>query len=157
MAIIPTVEQIEGYLESVEELFYTSLSASTPDLPNVREVINRLWEDVSRFGPQALPPLSDIKIPGLGPFEVPPPPPPPPPPKSPFEMLTDWAGGHRWTIAAVGIGIVGVGVAAGFGRLHYKSRVGMRKVKASGNQERRQVVGTFRPSPEYAMIAEYSM
>lgn len=142
MAIIPTVEQIEDYLESVEELIYSSLSASTPDLPNVREAINRLWEDVSRFGPQALPPLPDLKIPGLGPFEVPPPPPPPPPPKSPFEMLYDWAESRRWTIAAVGLGVVGVGLAAGFGRAHYRRKVGLRKLKASASQERRQVVGT---------------
>ncbi len=141
MAIIPTVEQIEDYLESLEELFYSSLSASTPDLPNVREAINRLWEDVSRFGPQALPPLPDIKIPGLGPFEVPPPPPPPPPPKAPLEMLADWAESRRWTIAAVGLGAIGIGVLAGVGKFHLKRKAGLRKLKASATQERRQVVG----------------
>ncbi|KAI0080504.1 hypothetical protein K474DRAFT_1657631 [Panus rudis PR-1116 ss-1] len=140
--LIPTVQQIEDYLESLEELIYSSLSAATPDLPNVREAINRLWEDVSRFGPQALPPLPEIHIPGLGTFEVPPPPPPPPPPKSLWEKSADWAVEHKWATISIGLGILGLGVLGSYTAIQWKGSVRSRKnlrAKASSN-ERKQVV-----------------
>ncbi|OBZ69313.1 hypothetical protein A0H81_10967 [Grifola frondosa] len=72
--IVPTIEQIEAYFESLEELIVSSVSAAAPTCP----------------GPQSLPTLS-----GLGPFEVPPPPPPPPPPKSFWENAADWVAHTR--------------------------------------------------------------
>ncbi|CAL1705225.1 unnamed protein product [Somion occarium] len=138
--IIPTVEQIEDYLESLEELLFSSLSAATPDLPNVRQAIQRLWEDVSRYGPQALPPLPDLHIPGLGAFEVPPPPPPPPPPKSFVEKSTEWIADHKWTATGVGIGIIGAGLLTVYGTAYYQQNLKPRKVRATTSTERRQVV-----------------
>lgn len=143
--IIPTAEQIEDYLDSLEEMFFSSLSAATPDLPNVREAIQRLWEDVSRFGPQALPPLSDIHLPSLGTFEVPPPPPPPPPPRSFIESSTDWFAEHKWTSASVGLGLViGAGLLTAYGSGYYRPKLRRSKTRATSanpTNERRQVVG----------------
>lgn len=141
--IVPTAEQIEDYLQSLEEMFFSSLSAATPDLPNVREAIQRLWEDVSRFGPQALPPLPDIHLPGLGTFEVPPPPPPPPPPQSFIERSTDWVAEHKWTSASVGIGLViGAGLLTACGTGYYRPKLKRSKARAANAaNERRQVIG----------------
>ena len=49
--VFPTIEQIEDYMESLEELLFSSLQAATPDLPRVSEAIHRLWEDVSLIYP----------------------------------------------------------------------------------------------------------
>ncbi|THH27049.1 hypothetical protein EUX98_g7133 [Antrodiella citrinella] len=139
--MVPTIEQIEDYLESVEELFFASLSAASPDLPNVRQAIQRLWEDVLRHGPQALPSLPDLHLPGLGAFEVPPPPPPPPPPKSMFDKTADWMGEHKWTTAFVGISLISAGLLVGYSTLQYQHHMRSRKtVRASGSTERRQIV-----------------
>ena len=96
--VLPTIEQIEDYLESVEELVVSSLSAATPDLPKVSEAINRLWQDVLRHSPQAVP----ASLKGLGAFEVPPPPPPPPPP--PVSSVSPPPAVRMVTISASGRG-----------------------------------------------------
>ncbi|TCD66178.1 hypothetical protein EIP91_001671 [Steccherinum ochraceum] len=147
-SVIPSIEQVEDYLQSVEELFFASLSAATPDLPNVRQAIQRLWEDVLRHGPQALPSLPDLHIPGLGAFEVPPPPPPPPPPKSLLDKTADWVGDHKWTTAALGVSLVGVGLLAGYSTLQYQQQLKSRRnVRASSSTERRQIVGQCITTP----------
>ncbi|KAH8106858.1 hypothetical protein BXZ70DRAFT_915360 [Cristinia sonorae] len=140
--IVPTIEQIEGYLDAVEELFFASLSAATPDLPNVREAVQRLWEDVLRHGPQALPSLPDLHIPGLGAFEVPPPPPPPPPPPTSWlNNCAGWMAKHKCSTALIGAGVIGVGIYAGYSALHLQHHSKTRRtVKTSGSTERRQVV-----------------
>lgn len=146
-AIVPTLEQVEDYVHSVEELIFASLSAATPDLPNVRQAIQRLWEDVLRHGPQALPSLPDLHIPGLGAFEVPPPPPPPPPPlpKSLIGTTADWMSTHKCTTALISLSLIGVGLYAGYGTVMYQQHARSRRtVKISGNTERRRIVGTFR-------------
>ena len=75
----PTVQNIEDYLQHVEELVISTVSAASPDMPSVKQAFERLWEDIGRFGPwESLPALPEIKMPNLGAFEVPPPPPPPP-------------------------------------------------------------------------------
>ncbi|RPD67955.1 hypothetical protein L226DRAFT_555675 [Lentinus tigrinus ALCF2SS1-7] len=136
--VLPTIEQIEDYLESVEELIVSSLSAATPDLPKVSETINRLWQDVLRHSPQAVP--SSLK--GLGAFEVPPPPPPPPPPKGFWESTADWVADHPWTTAGISVGFVGAGLLVGYAhpRLRHRTRIGARKHAAAANTERRQVI-----------------
>ncbi|KAI0723722.1 hypothetical protein C8T65DRAFT_564061 [Cerioporus squamosus] len=136
--VLPTVEQIEDYLESVEELIVSSLSAATPDLPKVSEAINRLWQDVLRHSPQAVP----ASLKGLGAFEVPPPPPPPPPPKGFWESTAGWVADHPWTIAGIGISFVGAGLLVGYAhpRFRHRARVGARKHAAAASTERRQVV-----------------
>ncbi|RDX47034.1 hypothetical protein OH76DRAFT_1406420 [Lentinus brumalis] len=133
---LPTIEQIEDYLESVEELIVSSLSAATPDLPKVSEAINRLWQDVLRHSPQAVP----ASLKGLGAFEVPPPPPPPPPPKGFWESTADWVIEHPWTTAGITVGFVGAGLLAGYAHPRFRrTRVGARK-HAAASAERRQVV-----------------
>ncbi|OCH85708.1 hypothetical protein OBBRIDRAFT_762634, partial [Obba rivulosa] len=138
--VVPTLEQIEDYLESLEELIFSSLSAATPDMPRVSEAIQRLWEDVLRFGPQSLPSLNDIHLPGLGTFEVPPPPPPPPPPKTLWEKSADWVAEHPWRTAGIGIGIVGAGLLVGYGSIQWRNSVKARKLRATSSTERKQVI-----------------
>ncbi|OSD08344.1 hypothetical protein PYCCODRAFT_1356478 [Trametes coccinea BRFM310] len=135
--VLPTIEQIENYLHDVEELVVNSLSAATPDLPRVTEAINRLWQDVLRHSPQAMPTLK-----GLGAFEVPPPPPPPPPPKSFWENSTDWVADHPWTTAGIGVGIIGTGLLVGYAspQIRRRARVGAKKHPSAASTERRQVV-----------------
>ncbi|KAI0780424.1 hypothetical protein BD413DRAFT_488945 [Trametes elegans] len=136
--VLPTIDQMEDYLQNVEELILSSLSAATPDLPKVSETISRLWQDVLRHSPQAVP--NSLK--GLGAFEVPPPPPPPPPPRSFIESTADWVADHPWATAGLGVGFVGTGVLAGYATLRFgrRVRVGPRKHAAAASSERRQVV-----------------
>jgi len=137
--MFPSIQQIEGVLESLEDVVYASLSAATPNLPGVRETLNRLWDDVSRFGPNL--PEIHVRVPSLGDFYVPPPPPPPPPPKTIVEKSIDWCQEHPWTVLGVGLG---VGILVGYGSHKYRVH---RKQKArhisttSVPRERRQVVG----------------
>ena len=152
--VLPTVEQIEDYLESVEELIVSSLSAATPDLPKVSEAIHRLWQDVLRHSPQAVP----ASLKGLGAFEVPPPPPPPPPPRTFWENSAEWVADHPWTTAAgIGVGVVGAGLLVGYAhpRIKHRARVGVRKHAPAASTERRQVIGECSPrisDPIVAMI-----
>ncbi|TBU46448.1 hypothetical protein BD309DRAFT_988818 [Dichomitus squalens] len=139
--LLPTIEQIEDYLENVEDLIVTSLSAATPDLGQVSDAIHRLWQDVLRHSPQAVP----ASFKGLGAFEVPPPPPPPPPPSSVWENTANWVADHPWTTAGIGIGVVGAGLLVGYAspRIHRRTRVGTRKHAAAASTDRRQVIGEF--------------
>ncbi|KAI0361858.1 hypothetical protein OH77DRAFT_1440854 [Trametes cingulata] len=136
--VLPTVEQIEDYLEQVEELVVSSLSANAPDLSRVTEAIHRLWQDVLRHSPQAMPSLKK----GLGAFEVPPPPPPPPPPKSFWENTADWVADHPWQTAGLGVGLIGTGLLVGYASPHIRRRVrvGAKKHASATSGERRQVV-----------------
>jgi hypothetical protein len=140
-SMFPSVQQIEEVLESLEDIVYASLSAATPDLPRVRETFDRLWDDVSRFGPNL--PDIHVRVPGLGDFHVPPPPPPPPPPKGMVEKLIDWCQENPWTVLGVG---VGAGLLVGYGshkyRVHRRQRV--RHISTTSiPRERRQVVGAY--------------
>ncbi|PIL24462.1 hypothetical protein GSI_14216 [Ganoderma sinense ZZ0214-1] len=136
--VLPTIDQIDAYLDSVEHIVVTSLSAATPDLGQVSEAINRLWQDVLRHSPQAVP----ASLKGLGAFEVPPPPPPPPPPRGLWENTADWVADHPWTVAGLGIGVVGAGLLVGYAspRFHRRTRVGARRHVAPAGTERRQVI-----------------
>lgn len=111
--------------------------SATPDLPNVREAVHRLWLDVSRFGPQSLPSLPDIHVPGLGAFEVPPPP-PPPPSKSWLENSADWVALHPW---AVGVGVAGASLLVGYSSMHRHARFKRVKAASGTAAERKQVIG----------------
>ena len=137
--MFPSTQRIEEVLESLEGIVYASLSAATPDLPGLQETFNRLWDDVSRFGPN----LPDIHVPSLGDFHVPPPPPPPPPPKTIVERSIDWCQENPWTVLGVGLG---AGLLIGYGSHKYRvyrRHRGVRHVStASIPRERRQVVGT---------------
>lgn len=141
--VLPTVENIEEYLQHVEQIVITTVSSVAPDLPNVRYAFERLHEDLARFWPQSLPHLPDIKMPSLGAFEVPPPPPPLPAPKSAFGRSLDWVGAHPWKVAGLGLGAVGAGLLVGYGGRYYIRTSAMRRRRvAATSTERRQVVGT---------------
>ena len=139
-SMFPSIQQIEGVLESIEDVVYASLSAATPDLPGVRETFNRLWDDVSRFGPNL--PDIHVRVPGLGDFHVPPPP-PPPPPKTIVEKSIDWCQENPWTVLGVGLG---AGLLFGYGshkyRVHRRQRARYIST-ASVPRERRQVVSAY--------------
>ncbi|KAG6334766.1 hypothetical protein ID866_4318 [Astraeus odoratus] len=139
--MIPTIEEVEQYFENVERIVAESLTVASFDLPNIREAINRLWVDISRYGPPGIPPLPEIHVGGLGAFEVPPPPPPPPPPpKSLVEKAGDWLKDHPWMVSGVVLSTLGVGLLAGHHVMSNRHAF-RRRVKASATTpERRQVV-----------------
>ncbi|KDR81713.1 hypothetical protein GALMADRAFT_239864 [Galerina marginata CBS 339.88] len=111
---MPSLDNIEEYLASVEEYFHSSLTSVTHSLPDVHEVVNQLWVDISRYGP-GMPAFPDVHIPSLGDFQVPPPPPPPPPVTSSWiSQSTDFIGRHPWKTSGVVVGIVGVGLLVGY-------------------------------------------
>ncbi|GLB34778.1 putative fungal family of unknown function (DUF1776) [Lyophyllum shimeji] len=134
-----TVEKIEEYLESLEEYFFSSLAAATTDLPTIHEAVNRLWVDISRYGP-GMPSFPEVHLPALGDFQVPPPPPPPPPPVhlSLLNRSWTWTTRHPWAASGLAVGVVGGSLLVGYGAFHVKKRNHYR-VKAQ-SQERRQVV-----------------
>ncbi|KAF7440581.1 hypothetical protein PC9H_000927 [Pleurotus ostreatus] len=138
MPVVPTVEEIEEYLESLEELLFSSLSI--PEVPSVREAVNRLWLDISRYGP-SIPSLQE-GLPTLGVFQVPPPPPPPPPPPLPESLFSHplaWAAQNPWKASGLAVGIVGTGLFVGYSSSLRRASLSRKKLKASSN-ERRQVV-----------------
>ena len=139
--MFPSIQQIEDVLESLEGIVYVSLSAATPDLPGVRETFNRLWDDVSRFGPNL--PDIHVRVPSLGDFHVPPPPPPPPPTKTIVEKSIDWCQENPWAVLGIGLS---AGLLVGYGshkyRVHKRQRV-RHTSTASAPRERRQVVSTY--------------
>ncbi|TFY58770.1 hypothetical protein EVG20_g8026 [Dentipellis fragilis] len=131
---MPFTDNIQEYIEYVEERVHTSIHAVAGEMPMIQEAIHRLWVDVSRFGPA----LPELHLPSLGEYEVPPPPPPPPPPLTAWERGVEWAGAHPWKVAGLGIGVVGVGLLVGYSGVRFKSRRRVRKTQASS--ERRKVV-----------------
>ncbi|KAL0573406.1 hypothetical protein V5O48_008554 [Marasmius crinis-equi] len=130
------MDKIEEYLESLEELIYSSLDAASPGA--IRETINQLWADISRYGP-SLPNIPEVRLPGLGDFEVPPPP-PPPPPSSWYERSLDWAEKHPWTTRGIVAGVVGGGLLAGYGGVYMRAVRARKALRTSTSSERRQVV-----------------
>jgi hypothetical protein len=136
--MVPTMEDIEGYLESMEEVFFSTVSAATPDLPNMRQAVYRLWDDVSRYGPSGMPSFKEIRVPGLGDFHVPPPP-PPIPPKTWFESSADWISEHPWKTSGMVLGVIGAGLFVGYSAVQTRRERVIRIKPVS--RERRQVVG----------------
>ena len=141
---IPTREQFDNYVTSVEELIVSSYEFVT-DLDAINDSVHRLWMHVSRFGPPEMP---DIRLPTLGRYEIPaPPPPPPPPPCAPvwYEDMTDWASRNKSLIGAMCVGALGAGLLAGYSASTYaKARARLRRTEktiGSGGGTRRLVVG----------------
>jgi hypothetical protein len=123
-------ESVQEYLESIEDHIYVSFSSARAEMPNIQEAFNRLWADVSRFGPA----IPEIRMPVL--IEVPPPP-PPPPPSSIFDNVTDWVAENPWKVSSV----VGVGLLVGFNAYRARTQARLHKRPHTTNHERRQVVG----------------
>ncbi|KAI0306402.1 hypothetical protein B0F90DRAFT_1863780 [Multifurca ochricompacta] len=107
-------------------------------MPNIQEALNRLWADVSRFGP----PIPEIRLPMLGDFEVPPPPPPPPPPlpRSLLDDVTDWAAENPWKATGLGVSVAGVGLLVGYNAYLARTQFRLHKRYHTAGHERRQVV-----------------
>jgi len=146
--MVPTIDELEQYFDYVERLVMDTVAAASPDLPNIQETLNRLWLDISRFGPPGLPSLPDIHVPGLGAFEVPPPPPPPPPPKSLFENAGDCIVRHPWIASGMVISALGAGLLVGYGVVRTKSLKQKRVRVTSPQSEKRQAVG----APSYLSL-----
>ncbi len=131
---LPLSEDIQEYLESIEDYVYVSFSSARAEMPNIQEALNRLWADVSRFGPA----IPEIRLPVL--IEVPPPPPPPPSPppsSSILDHVTDWAAENPWKASSV----VGIGLLVGYNAYRARAQARLHKRPHTTNHERRQVVG----------------
>jgi hypothetical protein len=131
------VDGIHEYVEYAESYVYATVSAAAAEMPMINDALHKLWTDVSRFGPS----MPDIRIPGLGDFEVPPPPPPPPPPRSFCDKSVDWVGDHPWTVTGIGAGVIGVGLYIGYSGIFAHNTPGSRRTRPPGTGERRQVIG----------------
>ncbi|EIN07208.1 hypothetical protein PUNSTDRAFT_53579 [Punctularia strigosozonata HHB-11173 SS5] len=133
------VPQLDEYVEYIEDVVVSSVHAVTPDLPIVREAFGRLWADVNRLWPTAVSEMK--KIPGLSDFEIEmPPPPPPPPPKTWIQNAADWSRDHPYKAATIGLGVVGVGLLAGYSVVSLQRTARMTRLWVSSNGERRLVV-----------------
>ena len=128
-ASVMDIDKLETYFESLE--IY------------VHDTVNRLWLDISRYGP-GLPSFPEVHLP-LGDFQVPPPPPPPPPP-TPTSWLDNsctWVSKHPWKTVGLVIGVAGTGLLlAGYTKA-YARRPRSQAARMQRN-ERRQVVGMCR-------------
>ncbi|TRM58596.1 hypothetical protein BD626DRAFT_510776 [Schizophyllum amplum] len=134
--------RVEEYLQYVEVKLHTAWN----DLPDVRDAVDRLWQDVSRYGPQ-LP--KNVHLPGLGDFEVPAPPPPPPPPPSWSERTIGWAERHPYQAAGTAAAVVCGGLMVGYGPAYVRSVKARRRLEAT--QERRQVVVVLGADTPYGL------
>ena len=143
---MPSLDNVDEYIASVEEYFFSSVSAVSRGFPSVHEAVNQLWVDISRYGP-GMPAFPDVHIPTLGDFQVPPPSPPPPPlPTSFVEQSTAWIERHPWKTSGIVVGALGAGLLVGYRGFWFKRR----HVYATGNKtsssvERRQIVGELVP------------
>ena len=154
---MPSLDYIE-YLASVEEYFYSSITAVSHHFPDVHEAMNQLWVDISRYGP-GIPAFPDVHIPSLGDFHVPPPPPPPPPPPIPssfVEKSTAWVGSHPWKASGLVVGAIGAGLLVGY-RVFWFKRRHIYAIKSSSSIERRQIVGEFMFSDRLAPGSYYHL
>ena len=136
---MPLPEGVQEYLESVEDYIYVSFTSVKAEMPNIQEALNRLWADVSRFGPS----IPEIRLPVI--IEVPPPPPPPPPPptNSLLDNLTDWATENPWKASSLGVGVAGFGLLVGYNAYRVRTQSRLHKRHHTTTHERRQVVGVY--------------
>ena len=136
---MPILESIQERLESAEDYVYVSWTSVRAGMPNIQEALDRLWADVSRFGPT----IPEIRLPVLGDFEIPPPPPPPPPPPRNFliDTATDWAVENPWKASGLGVGVVGIGLLVGYNAYQARIRSRYHRRYHAASHERRQVVG----------------
>lgn len=141
---MPSTEWVDEYIASVEEYVVSSFTFVS-DVNAIHDSVNRLWGQVSRFGPPEMP---DLNLRGLGRFEVPPPPPPPLLPlASPtwYEEIGHWASRNKVLVGSVCIGAAGAGLLAGYSVSSYrKARMRTRnaqKVLGSSLSNRRLLVG----------------
>lgn len=102
---MPSYQDLEDALDALE----TYVAAQ---IPIISQSLQRLTDDLRRFGPPQLPPLPDM--PSFPLFASVPPPPPPPPPPMPLtfgERAAKWAGRNKYALIGGGA-VVGLGLAA---------------------------------------------
>ncbi|KAG0705121.1 hypothetical protein DFH29DRAFT_848266 [Suillus ampliporus] len=138
--MVPSIDEVEEYFQSLERFLANSLAAASPDLPNIREAAHRLWVDISRFGPPGLSSFPDIHVPGLGAFEVPPPPPPPPLPRTLIEKTGGWIIEHPWKSSGMAVTALGAGLLAGYTTFRMTHAHKRRVRSTTVTPEKRQVV-----------------
>lgn len=155
---MPSLDNIEDYLASVEEYVHTSFAIVRHSLPDVHEAVNQLWVDISRYGP-GLPSFPDMQIPALGDFPVPPQPPSyRAVPQGFVQRSVDWAERNPGKSAGVVLGMVGAGLLVGYRGVFLRKERPHAYItkKAEGSaHERRQIVGASRSSAEYALGGDW--
>jgi len=139
--MVPSIDEVEEYFQSLERFLTNSVAAASPGLPNIREAVHRLWVDISRFGPPGFSSFPDIHVPGLGAFEVPPPPPPPPPPRTLVEKAGDWIVENPWMSSSIVVTALGAGLLAGYTTFRITHTHKRRVRSTTVTPEKRQVVG----------------
>src|ERR1700761_1121154 len=131
--MMPTKEEIEEYLNSLDEWVSNSLHAATSDIPSLNSIANRIWVDLGRFGAPSL------QVPGLGIFDVPPPP-PPVQELSWLERTGAWVSTNRWKTLCF---VLGSGLLVGYASTKIRrSRVRIKKRNTSRALQRKDVAGT---------------
>ncbi|KAG2147223.1 hypothetical protein BD769DRAFT_1597094 [Suillus cothurnatus] len=138
--MVPSIDEVEEYFQSLERFLTNSVAAASPGLPNIREAVHRLWVDISRFGPPGFSSFPDIHVPGLGAFEVPPPPPPPPPPRTLVEKAGDWIVENPWMSSSIVVTALGAGLLAGYTTFRITHTHKRRVRSTTVTPEKRQVV-----------------
>jgi hypothetical protein len=132
--MVPSKEDIEEYLRSLDQWVHSSYHAATADIPSMQAIVNRIWVDLGRYGPPTIP------LPGLGVFEVPPPPPPPEPNPSWLERTGGWIANNRWKALGLGLCIVvGSGLLVGYASA--KIRRSRSRSKHRNGNDRKDVAG----------------
>jgi len=133
-----TLDKIEELFASLEAQLFSSFSAV--GLPSFHDVTDRLWIDISRYGP-GLPAFPEVHIPSLGDFQIPPPPPPPPASLASrwLEKSSNWVGKHPWKTLGIFMSLAGLaGYIVTQARRKELYRLRRQQPKSS---TRRQVVG----------------
>ncbi|KAJ3540972.1 hypothetical protein NMY22_g4080 [Coprinellus aureogranulatus] len=137
-----SLDKLEEYVHSVEEYFFSTVSTVTQGLPDIHEVANKLWIDISRYGP-GIPAFPEVHIPSLGDFQVPPPPPPPPEPASALESFSKWLQDNPRKASGVVVGVLGTGLLIGYRRVltgRPAPKTASHRAAVGQSGERRQVV-----------------
>ncbi|KDQ18060.1 hypothetical protein BOTBODRAFT_52866 [Botryobasidium botryosum FD-172 SS1] len=99
---LPTLQQIEDYIYTLEDYVVHQLP------PNLSQTVQRIFDDLRRFGPPVLPDFGLGELQGrLGTYvEIPIP--PPPPPKTSFQVAADWVASHKLIVLVASLATAGV-------------------------------------------------
>ncbi|KAG9048731.1 hypothetical protein FS837_012167 [Tulasnella sp. UAMH 9824] len=111
---MPTLQDVEDAIGALEAYV-------AAQIPVITRGIQRLTDDLRRYGPPELPPLPEIpSIPLFASIPPPPPPAPSPPPQNLNDKVGGWVARHRRGLVGAGV-VMGVGLAAG-GWLYWSSK-----------------------------------
>lgn len=111
---MPTLQDVEDAIGALENYV-------AAQIPFITQGIQRLTDDLRRYGPPELPPLPEIpSIPLFASIPPPPPPVPSPSPQNLNDKVGGWVVGHRRGLVGAGA-VVGLGLAAG-GWMYWSSK-----------------------------------